>query len=132
MKAEQEQTRSHSKSKPNCPYCGSNSRVYKAGFNATGSQRMRCAWCKRYFTAVKKPMGYPAELKAQAVQMHLEGMSFRGVAKVLGVNFQSVINWFNAAHDRLPHQVEDTTPTETVEIDELFTFVGKKSAKHTS
>ena len=74
-------------------------------------------------------MGYPTELKAQAVKMHLEGMSFRGVAKVLGVNFQSVINWFNQAHDELPHSVEDQTPTQTVEIDELFTYVGKKRSK---
>lgn len=114
---------------PICPHCGTNSRVHKSGFNGTGSQRMRCTQCSRYFTALKKPMGYSAELKAQAVQMHLEGMSFRGVAKVLGVNFQSVINWFNQAHDALPHQVEDQTPTETVEIDELFTYVGKKRSK---
>lgn len=118
--------------KPPCPYCGSNSRVQKAGLNGTGSQRMRCAQCRRYFTPHKKPMGHSPQLRAQAVQLCLEGMSFRAVGRTLGVNFQSVINWFNAAHDQLPHQVEDTTPTETVEIDELFTFVGKKSAKHTS
>jgi transposase-like protein len=117
--------------KPTCPYCGSNSSVHKAGLNGTGSQRMRCRQCSRYFTAVRKPMGYDPSLRAQAVQMHLEGMSFRGVGRALGVNFQSVINWFNAAHDQLPHQVEDVAPTQTVEIDELFTFVGKKSAKRT-
>ena len=71
-------------------------------------------------------MGYSQELRTQAVQMHLEGMSFRAVGRALGVNFQSVINWFNQAHAQLPHQVEDQTPTETVEIDELFTYVGKK------
>jgi len=117
---------------PPCPYCGSNSSVYKAGLNGTGSQRMRCRACQRYFTAVRKLMGHDPALRAQAVQMHLEGMSFRAVGRALGVNFQSVINWFNAAHDQLPPQVEDTTPTETVEIDELFTYVGKKSDKRSS
>jgi transposase-like protein len=77
-------------------------------------------------------MGHDPALRAQAVQMHLEGMSFRAVGRALGVNFQSVINWFNLAHDQLPHQVEDITPTETVEIDELFTFIGKKRPKHMS
>ncbi len=77
-------------------------------------------------------MGYSQELRAQAPKMHLEGMSFRAVGRALGVNFQSVINWFNQAHDQLPHQVEDTTATETVEVDELFTFVGKKRDKPTS
>jgi transposase-like protein len=114
------------------------SRVQKAGLNGTGSQRMRCEACKHYFTPHQKPMGYSQELRqelrAQAIKMHLEGMSFRSVGRALGVNFQSVINWFrfNAAHDQLPQQVEDTNPTQTVEIDELFTFVGKKSDKRTS
>ncbi len=109
-----------------CPSCGSNSRVHKAGMNGTGSQRMRCMECRRYFTPHRKPMGYSEELRSQAVLMHLEGMSFRAVGRSLGVNFQSVINWFNLAHDALPHHVEDSTPTESVEIDELFTFMGKK------
>src|SRR3954451_20975316 len=101
--------------KPKCPYCGTDKQVQKAGMNGTGSQRMRCEGCRRYFTPQPKPMGYSEELRAQAIQMHLEGMSFRAVGRALGVNFQSVINWFNQAHDRLPHQVEDTTPTQTVE-----------------
>ena len=92
---------------------------------------MRCESCQRYFTPYKKPMGYDPVLKVHAVQMCLEGMSFRGVGRTLGVNFQSVINWFTQAHDQLPHRVEDQTPTETVEIDELFTFVGKKRGKPT-
>ena len=77
-------------------------------------------------------MGYDPHLKAQAVQLCLEGMSFRAVGRTLSVNFQSVINWFNQAHEQLPYQVEDNTPTQTVEIDELFTYVGKKRSKPTS
>jgi transposase-like protein len=106
--------------------------VQKAGLNGTGSQRMRCQQCQRYFTPNPKPMGHDPMLKEAAVRMYLEGNSFRGVGRALGVNFQSVINWVNAAHGQLPHEVEDATPTETVEIDELFTYVGKKSAKPTS
>jgi transposase-like protein len=92
---------------------------------------MRCEACKRYFTPNPKPMGHAPELREAAIRMYLEGNSFRAVGRALGVNFQSVINWVNAAHDKLPHQVEDTTPTETVEIDELFTYVGKKRSKPT-
>ena len=32
-------------------------------------------------------------------------------------------------HTLLPPQVEDDTPTEVVEMDELYTFVGKKREK---
>ena len=90
---------------------------------------MWCDTCHHYFTPHPKPNGYDASIREQAVKLYLEGMSFRGVGRALGVNFQSVINWFNAAHDALPHHVEDTSPTQNVEIDELFTYVGKKSAK---
>ncbi len=77
-------------------------------------------------------MGHDPALKAQAIQLCLEGMSFRAIGRLLGVNYQSVINWLNAYHDQqLPQQVEDQTPAETIEIDELFTYVGKKSDKRT-
>ena len=58
--------------------------------------------------------------------MYLEGVSLRGIGRVLGVHHQSVANWVKQAADTLPERVADNTPTQTVEIDELFTFVGKK------
>ena len=93
---------------------------------------MRCEDCHRYFTPQPKPKGHDPSLKAQALKLCLEGMSFRAIGRQLGVHYQSVINWLNAHHDEhLPDRVEDTTPTDTVEIDELFTFIGKKRGKHT-
>ena len=45
----------------------------------------------------------------------------------LGITHQSAASWLAAYHDQvLPQQVEDDTPTEMVEVDELHTFVGKK------
>ena len=116
--------------KPSCPYCGSYSRVQKSGLNSTGSQRMRCEECRRYFTPHKKPMGHSPELRRQALKLYMEGMSLRGIGRQLGITHQSVANWLTAYHDQvLPEQVEDDTPTEVVEVDELHTFVGKKRGK---
>lgn len=106
--------------------------MVKAGFNNTGSQRMRCQQCMRYFTPQRKPMGYDEHTKEQALRLYLEGMSMRGIGKVLGVNHQSVANWIDAAHAQLPEQVIDTTPADKVEVDELFTFIGKKTKEPTS
>lgn len=91
---------------------------------------MRCEQCQRYFTPHPNPNGYDISLREQAIGLYLEGMSFRGVGRQLGINYQSVVNWVNAHHDEvLPHKVEDDTPSETVEVDELYTYVGKKSAR---
>lgn len=93
---------------------------------------MRCGneTCQCYFTPQPKPNGYGPNIRGQALSLYLEGMSFRAIGRQLGVNFQSVINWVNAYHDKeLPQQVEDAAPTQTIEVDELYTYVGKKSEK---
>ena len=92
---------------------------------------MWCEGCRRYFTPNPKPNGYYATLREQALKLYLEGMSFRAVGRHLGINYGSVINWVNAHHETLPERVEGQTPTDTVEMDELFTYVGKKRGKHT-
>src|SRR5436190_10379834 len=115
--------------RPKCPYCGQHNYVTKAGTNRTGSQRMRCHSCRRYFTPNPKPMGYEQATREMAVRLYLEGMSFRGVGKVLSVHYLSVINWVNAHAASRPEKLTDSTPAETIETDELYTFVGQKNVR---
>lgn len=65
------------------------------------------------------------------MSLYLEGLSMRAIGRQLGVHHQSVANWINAAEAKLPEQVADATHTEVVEIDELFTHVGKKTSVST-
>src|SRR3954470_14476862 len=116
---------------PPCPCCGQTERVVKAGLNGTGSQRLRCQSCRRYFTPNPKPMGYDQATREMAGRLYLEGNSFRAIGRLLSVHYVSVINWVNAVHATLPEQVADTTLTQIEETDELFTYVGKKTNKST-
>jgi transposase-like protein len=112
---------------PRCPYCGQTRSVVKAGLNNKGgNQRLRCQKCQRYFTQQHRHHGHDPSLREQALKLYLEGMSLRGIGRVLGVHHQSIANWIKQAAEALPEQVTDNTPTQTVEIDELFTYVGKK------
>jgi insertion element IS1 protein InsB len=43
-------------------------------------------------------------LRTQAVQLYLEGMSFRAIGRRLGVHHQTVINWVNAYARSLPRR----------------------------
>ena len=114
--------------RPACPRCEQTRPVVKAGLNNKGgNQRYRCQKCQRYFTVNPWPKGYDPKLREQAVSLYLEGVSLRAIGRQLGVHHQSVANWVNAVEAMLPEQVTDSTPTETVEIDELFTHVGKKT-----
>jgi transposase-like protein len=118
--------------KPSCPYCGQTAPVVRAGLNNKGgNQRHKCQRCNKYFTQEHWPKGHNPHLREQALRMYLEGVSLRGIGRVLGVHHQSVANWVKQAAEALPEQVADTTPTQTVEVDELFTCVGKKRGAST-
>jgi transposase-like protein len=110
-----------------CAHCGSPQTV-KAGHNRSGTQRYQCRICHRYSTPQPKEQGHGADTQALAVRLYLEGTSLRGTGRVLGVVHQSVANWVAAAAGRVPTQVADAQPTQTIEIDELETFIGGEGA----
>ena len=118
-----------------CPHCQSTERQVKSGFNRTGSQRLQCQSCRRQYTPRPNPLGYDEKTREAALKLYLEGNGLRRIGRLLGVNHQSVANWVNAAHSRLPAQAEPAAvpeQPETLEVDELFTFVGSKKARRSS
>lgn len=115
-----------------CPYCQDTTRQVKAGFTRTSSQRYQCQLCHRSYTPEPKPLGYAEQTKQMALKLYLEGNGFRRIGRLLSVNHQSVVNWINAFHAQLrakklalpvPGQVS------TLEMDELFTFIGTKKSQ---
>ena len=115
-----------------CPHCSSSEQQTKSGHTRTGSQRYRCKECQRIYTPEPKPLGYPEETKREAVRLYLEGANFRRIGRILSVNHQSVVNWVNSYHASLPAPEQAVTAPATLEMDELFTFVGSKKRKPTS
>lgn len=116
-----------------CPYCEKREQQVKDGLNASGSQRYRCKSCQRHYTPQPKEQGYEQSVRQQAVQMYVDGMNFRRIARHLKVNHQSVINWVNAhAATIAPTPPLPDKKPNIVELDELFTFVGDKKTKPTS
>jgi transposase-like protein len=116
---------------PTCPYCEQDEYVIKSGLNHTGSQRYRCQSCRRYFTPAPKPEGYDQSVRRQALQLALEGTSFRAIGRLLGLHHQTVSNWVTQAAQALPAQITDATPTETIELDELYSSLQQKKTPST-
>jgi transposase len=115
-----------------CPHCQATEDQTTYGRTLRGSQRYKCRACARVYTPDPLPLGYPDETKREAVRLYLEGVNFRRIGRVLGVNHQSVINWINSYHAALPACEQPVAAPEVVELDELFTFVGSKKRKPTS
>ncbi len=111
-----------------CPKCAQGRYHVKDGFTSAGSQRMRCRACGYRYTPTPKPAGYAADVRTQALNMYVDGLNFRRIARLLGIHHQTVINWVNAAAEHVPAAVPTPSTAETVELDELFTFVGQKKS----
>ena len=83
-----------------------------------------------------KTRGYDLDLRRQALKLYVDGTNFRRIARHLSVNHQTVINWVNQAAANLPapplpKERQKEAPVETLELDELFTFVSQKKSQPT-
>ncbi len=114
-----------------CPRCQQTAKQHKIGRNPSGSQRYRCGYCSKKYTPVPTHQGYAAELRKQAIQLSVDGLSFRRIARHLEVDHQTVANWVKAHAATLPASPplpplasNDVVPV--VEMDELYTFEGEK------
>lgn len=101
----------------------------------SGSQKYRCHACQKVYNPAPKKQGYDPEKRCMALKMYVDGLGFRRIGRLIGVNHQSVVNWINAYHAALPPPQEVSQNTkgkvEVIEMDELFTFVGAKKAVST-
>jgi transposase-like protein len=115
-----------------CPYCQADSKQNRAGQTPSGSQRYECQHCGRKYTPEPKAQGYAKTVRQQAVQLYIDGMNFRRIGRHLGVNHQSVANWVNAYIANLPSQPPQPQEVTTIELDEVFTFIGSKKNEPSS
>ena len=111
-----------------CPNCQATTKQHKIGRTEAGSQRYKCRNCGRSYTPEPKLQGYDDLLRQHAVKLYSDGMNFRRIARHLGVNHQTVINWVNAYSAQLPNQPPHPDEVGVVELDELFSFVGQKKS----
>ena len=116
---------------PTCPYCHQTTHQHKAGKTASASQRYRCAHCGHKYTPHPKVQGYPDPVRRQALQLYVDGMNLRRIARHLGLHHRTVSLWVKAAAARLP-QAPVPPAVQDAELDELFTFIGNKKTGSTS
>ena len=112
-----------------CESCKNEERQIKSGRNRSGTQRVMCRECRRTRTPAAKRRGYAEEVREKAVRLYVEGNNFRRIGRLLAVNHQSVVNWVNAYHEKIKDKARVSANVETIEMDELWTFVGKKKTK---
>lgn len=110
-----------------CPRCKS-TQISKNSHHR-GKQNDICKQCRRQFVEFYNPKGYSDDVKRVCLRMYVNGMEFRGIERVTGINHNTVINWVRKAGLSLPDAPEADEIPKITELDELQTFVGKKKNK---
>ena len=81
--------------------------------------------CGHKYTPEPKQHGYPDEVRKQALQLYVDGMNLRRIGRHLGIHHRTVSLWVKASAANLP-EAPVPKDVKTAEMDELFTFIGKK------
>ena len=74
-----------------CPNCNSD-RYIKSGV-VNDRQRYKCKSCGYFFTVNKQGKQIDGYYVNKALQLYLEGLTYREIERILGVSHVSVMNW---------------------------------------
>ena len=103
-----------------CPNCGSNSYV-KSGV-VKERQRYKCKKCNYYFTVNKVGKKIDSYYVNKALQLYLEGLSYREIERVLGVSHVSIINWVKKYNIKRPYKFEYHSTYKILNAQELVKY----------
>ena len=67
-----------------------------------------------------------SEVRRTCLRMVVNGMGYRGIERVTGVHHTTIINWHKEVGKELPDSYEPEQIPEVGEINQVYTFVGKK------
>ena len=113
-----------------CPNCSSID-IVKNGKDYKGAQKYRCHNCGGYGTL--EPQGhYTESQREQIMRAYQERVSMRGIQRIFGVARQTLSHWLKEKAASLPNLADALAPArpdDVLELDELWSFVLKKSNK---
>lgn len=84
-----------------CPNCNSEE-VIKSGV-IKNRQRYKCKKCSYYFTVNKLGKKIDDYYVNKALQLYLEGLTYREIERILGVSHVSVLNWVKKYNIKRPY-----------------------------
>jgi transposase len=79
--------------------------VIKSGIVAR-RQRFHCKNCNYFFTVQKQGKQIDNYYVVKALQLHLEGISYREIERILGISHVSVMNWVRKYKIKVPENYE--------------------------
>lgn len=107
-----------------CPKCQQHN-VVKSGI-VKERQRFRCRDCNYYFTVKKLGKQIDDYYVTKALQLYLEGLSFREIERILGISHVTVSSWIKKYNISRPPHSEFHTTYKVFKQNELLEFMQKE------
>lgn len=114
-----------------CPKCKSIN-LEKNGTDYKGDQKYHCPDCNAYGTLEAQHRSYPEFFKELVLRAYRERASMRGIERIFGIARQTLARWLKEKAAALPDLADTLNPPQAddvLELDELWSFVFKKSEK---
>lgn len=103
-----------------CPNCQSPKHI-KSGI-IKNRQRFKCKDCGYYFTVLKIGKKIDDYYVNKALQLYLEGLTYREIERILGVSHVSVMNWVKKYNIKRPSNNTYHTSYRILTQQELVTY----------
>lgn len=87
-----------------CPNCTSESYI-KSGI-VNNRQRYKCKSCGYFFTVNKLGKKIDDYYVNKALQLYLEGLTYREIERILGISHVSIMNWVKKYNIKRPYNTE--------------------------
>lgn len=107
-----------------CPKC-QNNQIVKSGV-INSKQRYLCKKCRYFFTVNKIGKKIDDYYVTKALQLYLEGLSFREIERILGVSHVTVSNWVKSFNIKKPSLANYHPTYKIFSHLELVEFLKKK------
>lgn len=113
-----------------CPKCNSEEYV-KSGI-VKGKQRYRCKHCDYFFTVLKMGKNIDPYYVIKALQLYIEGVTYREIERILGVSHVSVMNWVKQYKVDKPINMEYHPTYKVLSHNELIEFLSDREQLRSS
>ena len=107
----------------NCPQCGS--QEYTKNGIVNERQRYRCKQCRYNYTVTQKSNAITETVRKNVLNTYLEGVGFRGIGRIFSISRTSAM-MIVKQYGKAVEMSVTTEQAETVELDEMHTYIGKK------
>lgn len=103
-----------------CPNCSSESYI-KSGV-VKDRQRYKCKDCGYFFTVNKLGKKIDDYYVNKALQLYLEGLTYREIERILGVSHVSIMNWVKKYNIKRPYKTDYHPTYKILSANELSKY----------